>query len=363
MHNIIWVGSRQSDIVNESIFSGSITRYGFDGESNISFCNNTFTSDYTTFVREETDRYALNSNIKFIFANERVVYSCSPRVFANSLCVNSLAAIESLNNKIFIRNYMKDVVNVPESVVLSAQSVKDTEFVKSIFADRYLDYVVQDPNGAGGIETTFLSKFDNENKYGYLLVTPYIEKSIPINIHIAVSEKEYRIFPPSLQILEGCFCYSGSDFIKAQQIDKTLKIKIFNIAVQIAKKIMKLKVKGIFGIDLLITQENILLLECNFRYQGSSFLINKALFDSKLPSYFMIAYDAFYNNISYLPNDIYNMPVNYSSFKRTEKNNIKCLPQAIEIKNDGDVSSGELRNGYICYELYNQSIIDLIHPQ
>lgn len=360
MKKIVWVGSRESDIKNEILFSGSITRYGNENELNTSFCNNSLTNDYTTFIRKSTEEYVSKMNAYFIFANEHNAYKCSNEVFSNSLCVNKLPAIESLNNKIFIRNYLRDVVPVPESIVLNSKSVTDYSFVKSVFNNKYSVFVVQDPNGAGGIETTFLTEYENRNDNRYLLITPYISNGIPINTHIVVAHDEYRIFPPSIQVIKQNFCYMGSDYIRIKDLEEKQIKQIFEICQKIAKKIMSLGVNGLFGVDLLIAADYIYFLECNFRYQGSSFLLNKALIENDLPSYFKIQYDSFYHSISRLPIDTYNLPIEYSSFRRTEHSEDLILPKPIEIKIDGDINKMHLRSGYKYYEIFNQSITDSI---
>ena len=360
MKNLFWIGSRESDVANEEMFIGSITRYGEENNRNTSFCNNSYTNDYYIYIRNTTEDFVRKFDAKFIFANEQNAYKCSKLVFDNTLCINNLATVQSLNNKIFIRNYLKDIVSVPECIIINSQSAKDDHFIKAVFNKKYNDFVIQDPNGAGGLETDFLSRYNfDDNINNYLLITPYIQNGIPINVHTVVSDYEYRVFPPSIQIIHNTFCYVGSDFIKAQRLDDIIKKKILKISKNIAKKIMQLNVRGFFGIDLLITKEKLFFLECNFRYQGSSFLINKALCNMGLPSYYRIQYDAFYNNIKKIPIDIFNMPINYSSFRRTVDNIQKQMPEPIEIKIDGDINDDLLRNGYKYYEVYNQSIIDL----
>ena len=98
MKKIYWIGSRESDIINESFFFGSITRFGSDNENNYSFCNNKFTDDYQTFIRLRTNEIvASDSNSYFIFANEMLAYQCGKDVYSKALCLNKLSAIEALS--------------------------------------------------------------------------------------------------------------------------------------------------------------------------------------------------------------------------------------------------------------------------
>ena len=362
MKNIYWVGSRESDVFDDNLFFGSITRFGTDKNNNRSFCNNIFTDDYQIFVRTYTQKLSeSNPEVYFIFANEMTAYQCGEAVFKKALCLNRLSVIEALNNKIFVRNYMSKVVNIPECIIINSSSVSDTAFIKSIFNHSFNEFVIQSAYGAGGEETILLSNYEGQHFYEQqVLVTPYIYNSIPINVHIAVSGSEYRIFPPSIQLILDDFKYSGSDYIKYHDLSYIAKKNIINACVTIAKKVCSLGCNGIFGVDLIVKNDMVLFLECNYRYQGSSFLLSKALVENGYPSIFRIQHDAFYNNLHNIPIDIHLMSVNYSSFRRTNSNKSIKLPIPYELKKDGDHLKGKLRNGYIQYEIFQKSIIDLI---
>lgn len=125
---------------------------------------------------------------------------------------------------------------------------------------------------------------------------------------------------------------------------------------------MSLEAKGIFGIDLLILDNNILFLECNYRYQGSSFVLNNALIEAGYPSIFELRYNSFYKDISDIPDNIYDLPVAYSSFRRTKENKNIQLPPPSEIVATNK-SSFASSDQYQQYELYTSSIIERIEKQ
>jgi len=362
MKKIYWIGSRESDIINESFFFGSITRFGSDNENNYSFCNNKFTDDYQTFIRLRTNEIvASDSNSYFIFANEMLAYQCGKDVYSKALCLNKLSAIEALSNKIFVRNYMSNVINVPECIVINAGSANDILLVKAIFNNSTENFVVQLPYGAGGEETVFLSNYEKKEPYSQqVLITPYIDNNVPINVHIAVSRNDYRVFPPSVQIIREDFKFTGSDYIQYNKLNGAIKQKVINTCNEIAKKICCLGCNGIFGVDLIVKDNAVYFLECNYRYQGSTFLLNRALTENGYPSFFKIQYNSFYNNLNKIPKDIYTMPIKYSSFRRTIDNKNVKLPTPYDIKIDGKDLYNKLRNGYVQYEIFDQSITDLI---
>ena len=364
--NLYWVGARQSDVKHNKLFAGSISRYGDDNDNNFSFCNNTFTHSYDDFVQEKASEILTkDEDAWFMFANERSAYQYGKSIFEKSICLNPLHIIESMNDKIFTRNIFSDCVNTPNSVLINSSSCLNYSFIKDIFNNKYSEFVLQEANGAGGLKNYFLSK-DNFPKIvtnsAYMLVTPYFHDAITVNVHIIVDKRTYKILPPSLQITVKKFKYSGSDFVAFSNMPSQIKSNVLSCAKEIAKKVMSLEAKGIFGIDLLILDNKILFLECNYRYQGSSFVLNNALIEAGYPSIFELRYNSFYKDISDIPDNIYDLPVAYSSFRRTKENKNIQLPPPSEIiaTNKSSFASSDQ---YQQYELYTSSIIERIEKQ
>lgn len=356
--NIYWIGSRESDVFEESLFYGSLTRYGDDNSRNISFCNNNYTDNYHEFVKKELMKLLeKDPESRFIFADELNAYKYGRNIFEHSLCLNSFSAITALGDKIFTRNFISKVANIPECIVLNGSSAKNVEFVQSLFYDNHCQFVIQSAFGAGGEHTEMLNT-DLKSEFKtmqHVLITQYIEEAIPINVHIAISNKEYRIFPPSIQLVFDTFKYSGSDYIAILDLDIEQRKQIYNTCENIAKRISQLHCNGILGVDLLLSNNTVFFLECNYRYQGSSFLLNQALRDNGLPSYFKIQYNAFYDSISEIPQDIFWLPIKYSSFRRTKDTEHIELRKPFFTKFDGDIST-ELHQDFICYDIFKESI-------
>lgn len=364
MHKIFWIGTRESDINNEKLFFGSITRYGTNLNNNIAFCNNNYTDSYDNFL-EKSLAHVLNTipDCKFIFSNSSNAYKFGKKVYDNTLCLNKLTVLESLNNKIFFRQLISDIVKVPPSIVVNTYDDIDFKFIRSIFNNNYNSFVVQSANSGGGEETFLLTEDTSKevlNSYiQQVLITPYFQGAIPINIHIVLSNEDFRIFPPSVQIISNLFHYTGSDFIKYREFSKKIRDQLFLQCTFIAKKLQSLGARGLFGLDVLMHNDELYFIECNFRYQGSSFLLNEALRDYNLSSVFMTHYQSFMDNFYQLPYNTYDLDINYSSFRRTLNNMNIELPDPIQIKIDGDVDK-PLRNGYLQYEVYKESIFEFL---
>lgn len=348
------------------MFVGGITRYGEDYGSYYSFCNNRFTSDYTDYLNSKLHQIIdIDEDAFFMFANEKTAYQFGKEIFEKSVCVNPLHIIESMNDKIFARNFFSDCVNIPNSILINSQSCINYQFISKIFNNKYSDFVLQEANGAGGIRSYYLSSNyipHIPTNIPYMLVTPYFEDKISINVHIVTSDKYYKILPPSVQIIFNRFKYSGSDFMAYSNLPNQIKSKVFSCAEKIAQKIISIGAKGIFGIDFLILKNDIMFLECNFRYQGSSFVLNEGLTNAGYPSIFKMRYDAFYNDISYIPDDIYYTPIPLSSFRRTKWNENINLYNPIEILaiNNTQFASND---DYLRYEIFNSSIVQNIEKQ
>ena len=364
--NLYWIGARQWDIINNDMFSGSITRYGIDNGFNSSFCNNNYTKNYSEFVSTALHNIlSIDKEAFFLFANEKNAYKFGKNIFDKSICVNQLYILESMNDKIFTRNFFSDCIKTPNSILIDSSSCMNYKFICEIFDNKYSSFVLQEAKGAGGLKNYFLSQDYMPNSLpnsSYVLVTPYFKEKLTINVHIISDGKDYRILPPSVQITLNKFKYSGSDFIAYSNLPLKIKCNVFSCASKIAQKAISIGAKGIFGVDLIILEDNVLFLECNYRYQGSSFLLNKGLITAGYPSLFKLRYDSFYDSLNDVPKDINYANIPLSSFRRTKWNEQINLPSPLEIVavNNSDFASND---DYVRYEVFNKNIIQSIEKQ
>lgn len=79
---------------------------------------------------------------------------------------------------------------------------------------------MQHPNGSGGAKTFFCNKENHElieelliSNENYI-VSAYIAKNIPYNIHCLIGDNQIELLPPSMQELEiiDKIEYIGSDY-------------------------------------------------------------------------------------------------------------------------------------------------------
>ena len=369
MNELFWVGSRSEDIQEERIFQGSITRYGADTLNNVSFSNSHY-KQYKDFVEDSIESIIRRfPTVRLIFANPKTAYSMNENIRKKAICLPKRSISNSLNDKVFMRNYLCDKVQTLPYIIIDKNCLLDYGFVSSIFSNKYDCYIVQYPTSAGGYNTIKysnsikdLSFLPKDSKSEYVLVTPFINNAMTVNVHILASKSNYRIFPPSIQITTDGIHYCGSDFCAYQILPYAQKEMIIDYSTLITESLMKIGCIGTMGIDLLVKGNSIFFLECNYRYQGSSCILNLGLLDNRVESLFLNNYNAYFKDIEYLPQKLYQVPINYSCFRRTVNNKqyINKCPDRIYGKNN---RLNDNSNDYLEYDIYNNSIINLIEQQ
>lgn len=317
MRNLIWIGNRLSDI-NEckNLFSNSVTLYGESTSSNISFDkyrinNNAMNLEVDQFINQTLMKLIeKEDNSKLMFYNPKKVYSLNNLIKKHSICLNDYFLLELLSDKISCHSLFDTVVNFAPYIIMNGKDIRFCN-LKKIFPN-YQKFVVQYAKSSGGFGTFLLTENDEEicksleNNHRYL-VSAYIENNISFNFHVVIGKSDYLIFPPSIQIIQENqtrLSYRGADFINTANIDKNNAMEIVKT---IAEKLKIYGYRGIVGLDMIqeCFTKKLYLVELNCRFQGSSFLVNKALKDCNLISLQEINIAAFngekLENI--LPND------------------------------------------------------------
>jgi predicted ATP-grasp superfamily ATP-dependent carboligase len=161
-----------------------------------------------------------------------------------------------------------------------------------IDASDFLDgpFVVQPPIGSSGENTYIISSEDdfiNAIEALGLGQRVKISKYMPVpslNGHcVVLSTREgLRALAvcPSVQIVgvQGCTnraeVYCGNDFTAAEKIPEAVREKICTIMEKVGLYMGSKGFLGVFGMDFLLDNENVLALEINPRFQGSSMLLS-----------------------------------------------------------------------------------------
>ena len=170
-------------------------------------------------------------------------------------------------------------------------------------------YIIQKSISAGGEGTylwneesfpVVLPQLPNAELY---LVSPEI-LGLSISCTIVCYYNNIVVFPPNVQ--KSCcdkktnyrILFEGSDFVEGSMLSERSRKMIYKSAKRFGEMIVNMGYRGVCGIDFILSESNseLYIIEVNPRFLGSSFLINTALADAKLPSLFYFHQQAFQDN-------------------------------------------------------------------
>ena len=271
----LWVGRYHEDAI-EYGFKGSICLYGKNDE---------FTHVYTQengrlidFIRqiisEQYQKYDY-----FFFYDPVLIYYLPSHLRDKCRYANKRELYKWLNDKSISRTWIKEIVKTPPFAILSNVDIYPQKLM-SLFRG-YHKFIVQEMISNSG-KGTYLCSDDimPDLNLGLYIVSPYYEDSISINVTVMVSNSACICFKPSMQIIEyidGKLQYRGSDFLAAKSLTTATMEKIYEASNNLCNYLKDLGYRGICGIDFLLYCNDIFFLEFNPRFQGSSFLIEKAI--------------------------------------------------------------------------------------
>ena len=331
LSNLYWVGTRKSDlpqVPDGCGFKGGIYLFGQGADArNLIMCdeslarrvdhNDPSDTDQDDFIidgiRQVLDR---DPDAKFMFYNPSTVHRLDlAGRFGRErfVCLNDSAILSTINNKRSFRELVKDVVPLLPVIErtrtdcnyedllheMKKGSFQDREDRYAAFIDdpagippiRYDDdlrFVVQAPVASGGSGTFILTK-DNAkyllsslDKKASYLVSVYHTNNIPVNLHAIIFDDYIAYSCGSIQIerivdTENKLLYKGADFPAYRKIDFKLRQQFRRQAEKVAEKLQGLGYRGVCGIDAIIHDGRVNILEVNGRFQASTELINRTL--------------------------------------------------------------------------------------
>ena len=147
--------------------------------------------------------------------------------------------------------------------------------------------------GAGGAGVFVVRSVEDlltrepEHHDGFIGFSDYLEGAAPLNVNACVyNSGEVAVFGVSYQLVGVRECtfrpmgYCGNDFLAAGGLAPELLDEVEQVASKIGKWLHRLGFLGVFGLDLLVHGDRLVITELNPRYQGStplSAIINQAL--------------------------------------------------------------------------------------
>lgn len=383
MYPIYWIGIKESDLDDEpELFEKSVTFFGSNKGTNVSYSkesgkrinHNLDNEESSLFIAKNINEIlSQNENARFMYFSPYHSYCLPENLYDNVCCKNEKPILELLRNKINTRFWCAHSVPIVPSVLLNSSKCS-YEFISKTFGNKSSKYVLQKNYSAGGYSTYLLSKnsqlsFDNSD---ILLVSPYMEESVPLNITAIIYEDEILLFPPSIQIIvndSDRLLYKGADFIAYKKMDKNVKQKILQYSKTICENLRNIGYRGICGIDYITDRDEVYFMEVNERFQASSYLINMALKENGFPSLHRLCLEAFQKPKSNI--DFSKLEVNYSSYIYTYHHRFRHCYQYILAKAQNNknivriVEDGFLQNtifeedAYLFTLVSNINIVDI----
>lgn len=372
MYNLYWVGIRQSEIeFCKDMFKDSITIFG---NTNISMQrklnkvidhNNVQNFDMIDdfYNNEMLNILSKDSNAKFMYYSQINSYDNIKRIglLKNVICFNNQGLINYISDKFKLKQELKNIVPILEYKIINGKYC-NYQYLCELFNSYDNDFVIQCSTGSGGSGTFILNNNNfincsNEDEY---MVTKYCKINIPINIHVLISNSEIILLPGSvqlIQVIDNKLSYKGCDFIAYKDINSKLKSKAEDYAYIIAEKLREKGYIGICGIDSIIYEDEVYLMEINTRFQNSSTMVNLALKENNLPSLQELNIRCFKNETIYLKK----FNINYSCYIKEENTDIDKIE--IEPIMELDEISNDVKKEKYSYNgslVFNKSIIKYI---
>lgn len=383
MNNKFWIGTKESDILHTgSFFQGSVTACGSGKNGNHSFSKdsgkrinyNITNDDYTNYLAMKIDEI-INENplAEIMYYNPYYAHLLEEGLQKHICCLNSKPLLNMLRSKCEMRTMASEHIPVVPFARILGKDISN--YINS--EDDMSKYVIQENISSGG-EGTYIGsgidKLPDIRNHETYLISKYYEKSIPININFLIFDDEIILFPPSVQIsqqINGKFLFAGSDYFIEKYRDYFQADIVYKYTLKLAEVLKKMGYRGICGFDYIAVSAGVLFLECNPRFQASSFLINLALNRIGLPSVQEMNHMAFHH--AHAPKfDFQNLAIPYSTIAVPYKKYLHYImlrsewrdnANVLEILEDGLSSEMDFENDAYLYRIVFSDSITELNPE
>lgn len=372
MKDLTWIGIRESEIKYSDCFSNSISIFG-DNDISLQkqiqkrINHNDYKHDKligTFYSKEVIRQVRKKQNVIFMCYSQIYNYNNIKRLglLDHVLCLNDQDLVEFADSKFRAKEYLKTYIPVLDYTYIRGKDY-DFEKIKQKYGSD--TFVAQTEKSSGGFGTIILDEHNQsniklENNSIYML-TKYCKDSIPINLHILISQNDIVLLPPSIQIIEISFnrlVYKGSDFIAYREnINDMIDSKVKEYAFIIGKLLQERGYRGILGVDSIIYDDKVYFMEINPRFQNSSTIINRSLRENDLPSLQELHLNCFLSkNIT-----LKTFEVDYSSYINeygAPKKDLEINP--LEKLDNPSKRIAYEKHSYLSTDLYNNQIFGVL---
>ncbi len=328
-NKLIWVASRQSDMPDNGLYSGSITFYGNGADGNVSLAskygiwpdNNNCSDEHYSLIADEMLKASEDSSVSFVMYNPVWAYEVDKLapLRGRIIGLNDYELIKSLANKIETYRLLSGKVPVLKAKVICGSELSYDKLCTT-FKCKGCRFVVQAPVASGGYGTYIMNRrnekkllkiFDCKKQF---LVSVYEEHNVPVNVHAVIFDDGAVVYPPSMQLLrisKDRLLFRGSDYIAYRGINEAARSSFERSVRTICEELRSRGYRGVCGIDATIVDNEAYINEINTRFQSSTPLLNKALRENDLPTVDMANIAAFSGESVKAYSDAENISVNY----------------------------------------------------
>lgn len=330
MKRLIWIGHRESEIAGiEHIFSSSITAWGSNKGTNrslnVSLNKQEINKEkkFDFYLKELQNLSTSIDDMIMCYSPQtayKLIHLC-PMLKPNFICLNPREILSVLNNKIHMRLWLNNKISLtPYATCFGKECLLD--YFQHLFPN-IERFIIQKSISSGGDGTFIMSKMNEKSVLAQLnpnelyLVTPFIEMSVPVNIHISIHKDNILVFPGSMQLIENLhdqMLYRGADYVTYSRLTAIQKENLHFEAQKIGRLLHDLGYRGVCGLDFLVTENSVFFIEANPRFQASTALLNKALVENGMPSIHELELSAHGITAAKQVN-LDNLSVNYSFYK------------------------------------------------
>ena len=318
---IIWVGNRESEIMYSTLFYKSITIYGSNKGTNISF-NKTSYKSITNFLVETINVELKQGPLKLFFYSDKIaeqLLARAPHLKEYIINKYDIEFLKFIENKTYAHLWASNIMPIIEFTELFGSECNYKQISQKFKSSD--KFIVQENYSSGGTGTFLLTK-ENEKAITSKLcnhkcykISPYYERAYSVNAHIIITNDYISVLSPSIQLIENVnnrLLYKGADFISYENVPSEVKASILQYAKKMGKSLYNIGYTGVCGLDLLVSDGIVYFMEINPRFQASSILINRALKDNNLPDLQTIIYNIHCGNgLSDLLRKIETIKINY----------------------------------------------------
>ena len=291
---LYWIGIRESEIEDVcNLFDGSITIFGsgqdgnrsFEREYKIRYDYNQDHEAWYYFVKRNTQEIIqYDPDCRFMLYDPDEAELYGSEVATRIVCQNPVSLLQLLADKFQTRQWLSDHVPILHYQMRCGAEIRYSD-LRAFFPDTD-SFVIQGSYSCGGSGTWLLTE---ENQEGLLeqldpetlyAITPYLKNSISPNIHIIIFRDAVLLLPPSVQLLEingHGFTYKGADYPMYLSLPKQVDLLLKSYAKRLGEILRRAGYRGVCGIDFLLSEGNLYLMEINARFQSSTFLLNRAM--------------------------------------------------------------------------------------